>query len=410
MIRLGSLGELPVRSIVRAVADAAERWSDADFPPRVRALGAICSRTGYSEPVVEYALDRLFFSITQSALEATIADELGSLDALDGFVATADGVRRRALARGAVCIISSRTTIGVAIVPAIFALCAKSDVLVKDREDNLVAAFFATLAEEFDELRAAARAQRWDGERDARDLESFATVVAFGNDTTLARIRSSLSVATRMIAFGSKASAGYIARETLAEETRVRAVAQGAARDLLLYDSEGCLSLHVLFAERGGTISTAQFAEIFAHAIEEAAVEFPLGTRSAQSIARTIALRDLSIFRASAGRGRVFTDANGSYLAVLDPPVDTPPAFLPRAIGILSVDAPAEATAYIERHHIPIEAVAIAGNRADITAMALDAGAARITPFGKLQAPPLHGFHGGRPRIAEFVRWITDET
>src|SRR5215469_13534728 len=54
------LSARPVRSILRAIADAAERWSDGDFPPRVRALERVCARTGYSMPVAEYAMDRLF--------------------------------------------------------------------------------------------------------------------------------------------------------------------------------------------------------------------------------------------------------------------------------------------------------------------------------------------------------------
>jgi hypothetical protein len=33
----------------------------------------------------------------------------------------------------------------------------------------------------------------------------------------------------------------------------------------------------------------------------------------------------------------------------------------------------------------------------------------RIAPFGTLQHPPLASPHGGRPRIAEFVRWVSDE-
>jgi hypothetical protein len=410
MIKLGSLAEQPVRSILRAVADAAERWSDADFPPRVRVLSAICARTGYSEPVVEYALDRLFFSISQGALETTIVDELGSLDVLDDYVTSADGVRRRALPRGPVCIISSRTTIGVAIVPAIFALCAKCEVLVKDREDRLVSAFFATLAEELDVLRSAARAQHWDGERDARDLEAFDTVVAFGTDVTLARIRASLALRTRLIPFGSKASVGYVGRSALSDEAVARAIAEGAARDLLLYDSEGCLSLHVLFVQRGGALSPGDFAERFARAVERTAVEFPIGTRTPQSVARMTAARDLALFRAANGRTRVYTDTALSYLLVLEPPVDAPPAFLPREIGVYAVDTPNDAAAYIQRHRIPIEAIAVAGARGDTTAIAAELGAARIANFGDLQAPPLHTYHGGRPRIAEFVRWITDQT
>ena len=140
-----------VRSRIRAVVDAARRWNDADFPPRVRTLPAIIERTGYSEPVAEYALDRLFSSISNPFIESAIVSELGSLETLDGFVER-EGVRIRALPAGHACVISSRTTIGVAIVPAIFAICAGCDVVVKDREDRLVSAYFRTLVEELPEL------------------------------------------------------------------------------------------------------------------------------------------------------------------------------------------------------------------------------------------------------------------
>jgi hypothetical protein len=30
----------------------------------------------------------------------------------------------------------------------------------------------------------------------------------------------------------------------------------------------------------------------------------------------------------------------------------------------------------------------------------------RVTAFGEMQNPPLAGHHGGRARIADFIRWI----
>jgi hypothetical protein len=83
---------------------------------------------------------------------------------------------------------------------------------------------------------------------------------------------------------------------------------------------------------------------------------------------------------------------------------------LPRALGVRAVDGPDAAAEYIARHALPVEAFAIAGRRDDIALVAVAAGAARIAPIGALQSPPLGGFHGGRPRITEFVRWVIDET
>ena len=401
------LARVPVKKIVRGIASAAERWSDGDFPPRVRILDGIVERTGYSMPVVEYALDRLFFSVTERDLEAVIRSELGSMEILDGFAARAGRPDAWAAPAGNVCIISSRTTIGVALVPAIFALCAKCDVLVKDREDALACAFFETLREELDEFENAARASVWDSNgENAPDLQTFDAVAAFGTDASLAAIAQNLRAGARFIGYGSRASAGYIAREALAEERSAKALAEGAARDLVLYESEGCLSLHVLFVESGAALSPADFAALLAKQVERMNVEFPLGQRDAAVAARVAQQRNLGAFRAASGSGRVFASDAADYAIFLEPPFAEPPQFLPRTLGIIAVDAPAEASAYIAEHGLPLEGFALAGARPDVMAMALEAGAVRLTRFGELQHPPLGGDHGGRPRIAEFVKWI----
>ena len=66
--------------------------------------------------------------------------------------------------------------------------------------------------------------------------------------------------------------------------------------------------------------------------------------------------------------------------------------------------------AYFERHALTLEALAVERARSDIVDAAVEMRTPRITPFGSLQSPPLGTFHGGRPRIAEFVRWVVDET
>lgn len=404
-----SLAHLPVRRIVGALADAAARWADADFPPRVRLLDTIVGRTGYSIPVIEYALDQLFESITVDALTATIESELGSLDILDTFVQREGRSRGRARPAGSVCVVSSRTTIGVALPPAIFALAAKCDVLVKDREDGLIRAFFSTLADELDEFRMAARAQTWSSDEDAVDLSQFDVVVAFGTDSTLARVAQAAAPAS-CIGYGSKATIGYVTREALADESSARNVAEGAARDLVLYESEGCLSLHALFVETGGAIDAQGFCSMLAQAVERAAVEFPPGERDARASARIANARNLAAFRSATGRGAVFSDERASYLAVLDPPQSEPPAFLPRALAVRSVESPAEAIAYIQRHEIAVEAIASAAADPRVIDAALALGANRIARFGDLQRPPAFGNHGGRARIADFVRWVSLET
>jgi Acyl-CoA reductase (LuxC) len=396
----------PVRSLIRAVSDAARRWSDGDFPPRVRALTAVSRRTGYSSPVAEYAFDRLFSSISNDAMVATIAGELGSLDALDGFVER-NGMRMRALPAGRTCIIASRTTIGVAIVPAIFAICAGCDVTVKDREDFLVDAFFRTLVEELPDLSQRIAAQTWDGSASQRHLRDFETVVAFGDRTSLEAIRSLCAAESRFIAYGPRTSAGYVARESL--DGDIDALAREAARDAVLYDTEGCLSLRTIFVERGGAVSPEVFFSVLAREMERAAIEFPPSRSDPGAIAAVGAAHDLGTFRAANGRGAVRTDAARSYVAVFDGGFDRAPDFLPRTVTVLPIDAASIAVDYLRHHALAIEAWSASSQRADIVEAAIASGAARVAAFGALQNPPLSTPHGGRPRIAEFVQWVSDE-
>ena len=398
----------PARSIVRAIDAAAARWRMPGSRERELSMEWVHRRTGYSFPTVRFAFDRLFGALDAAALEAVIADELGSLDALDGFAERRGRPRAHASAAGRVCIISSRTTIGVAIVPAIFALCAKCRVLIKDREDRLAGSFFATVAEELG-ANDAVEVRAWSGESDAVDLGGFDVVAAFGSDATLSAIAATLPFSTRFIPYGSKASAGYVTRDALEDWTGARRVARDAATDLLLFEAEGCLSLHVLFVERGAAIAPERFAPLVVEAVRERAQELELAPLDEARAARLASARDLALFRAG-DRGSVHSDAAAGYLLVVDPEWDEPPLFLPRTLAIFAVDQPLQASSYLQRHGVSLEGFAVTSSRADLHEAARRTSASRVTTLGSLQSPQLGDFHGGRPRISEFVRWVADET
>lgn len=396
-----ALRALPAVRIVRAVADAAARWTDADFPPRVRATAAIRARTGYAEPVVAVALDRLFGGITAVALERTIAGELGSLAALDGFVARAG--RPSLFARGVdrVAVVASATTIGVAIAPLVFALCAKCAVLVKDRSDALVAAFAATLAEEEPALGAAIETGVWDGTTaGAARLAGADVVVAFGGTAALRAIRDALAPETTFVAYGRRIGAAYVPAEYLADAADLA----GAAADALLYDGEGCLSLRLCFVEARGAAFEA-FVRRFGAALDAASIAFPRGDGPLDP--RFVALRERLRFRAAA-EGRMPTIPPEVGHLVVPLARDEPPPLLPRAIGVLAVASPTEARAYGDRMRLPLEALGFAGPApsAALSAAFADGSVARLCRVGNLQDPPITGEHGAIGRISHFVRRV----
>jgi hypothetical protein len=404
-----TLRRIPARTIVAAVADAAERWTDADFPPRVRATAAIEERLGYTMPVVDYALDRLFGGLTEAVLTAAIAGELGSVAALDGFTPR-DG-RPAAWARGVerATIVSSDTTIGVAIAPLAYALCAKCRVTVKDRSDALVAAFAETLGEALPALRDAIEVQTWTGGDAAVEdvaLGGADVVVAFGGPAALRAIRAACAPEAAFVPFGHRASAGYVDRASLDRDADLLAAA--IARDALLYDGDGCLSLHLLFVEGGDAPALARFVRALADACDAAAIEFPAGTRDATRAAQAAAYAATAAFRAANGSGSALRAPDGAWSIVVDPPHDELPPFGAGTIPLVVVGGVADAAAYVARHALPLQAIGVPPGIGDDVSgdLAARLGAVRVAPLGELQAPPLGGHHGGRARIADFVRWI----
>jgi len=355
------LRQIAARAIVSAVADAAERWTDADFPPRVRATAAIEARLGYSMPVVDYALDRLFGGITAAALDAAVASELGSVAALDAFVAHAG--RPAAWARGVdrVSIVVSDATIGVAIAPLVYALCAKSRVVVHDRGDALIAAFAHTLGEALPALRDAVDVQTWTGDDAA--VRGADVVVAFGGAETLRAIRAACDAGAAFVPFGHAASAAYVDHASLAGD--LGALTAAIARDALLHAIGGGGAFDLIFLERCDEAGRERFVRALAEACEAGAIEFPPGTREHAAVPGTVVV----------------------------------------------VGGIPDAAAYVARHEVALRAVGVPPGFGDDAAedLAAQLGALRVATLGDLATPPLGGHFGGRARIADFVRWVDRE-
>lgn len=393
-------------AIVDAIADAAQRWCDADFPDRVRVTRAVEQRTGYTEPVVDFALDALFGSIDRESLKATIVAELGSLDALERFVRRPGRPDVTYRARDPVAIVASDTTIGVAVPTLVFALCAGARVRVKDRGDGLVAAFARTIGEEHPRLGSRIEAGQWSGAQDPKTVRMLAdarTVVAYGRSATLAALRDRCAPEAMFFGFGHRTSVAYVARETLATVPLARAAAAALARDVVLYDGEGCLSPHAIFVERDGAIAAEAFAAMLGDACDVAAIEFPAGYAALDTA--VAGYRDAARFRAAQGSGAVYGGTIGTHLIVRDPPRDEAPPLLRRTAAVYAIAGPDEALAFCARHGLALEAVALSHERPDLDVLGITL-AARIAPLGEMQRPPLGGDHGGAGRILPFVRAI----
>ena len=182
----------------------------------------------------------------------------------------------------------------------------------------------------------------------------------------------------------------------------MRARPQRATR--LLYDGSGCLSLHVLFVERGGAVDPARFARLLTRALRDARGRISAGPRELEPAA--LAFRRRLDFARTQRGAAAFAGRRRSPLRST-PGRTSRRRSLPRTLPLYSVDGPGEALAFIERHRLPLEGFAACpAERADVLDVALRSGAARITQLGRLQAPPIAGNHGAKERILPFVQAI----
>jgi len=396
----------PSAEIFDHIASTVATWSEREFARRRTAEAALVARTGYAPNVVTIALDRLFESCRREALEASIIGEIGALEALDGFIARPD--RPSLYARGVdrVAIISSQTTIGVALPATLFALIAKTRVLVKDRADGLIGAFAESLFERDQRFAETLTVQQWEGASGHETLDKADVVVAYGGDAALCAIRNTLPGATRFVGFGPRVSAALLTPVTLQDAIRREAALRSIADDALLYDAEGCLSLHILFvqsalqdvAERADELG--RLAEELATSLDKAIERLPFaererGQRLTQAAQREAAIAHAALHHGTScrvGRATVIVDAA------------SPPPLLPATTLIVPIDESSEIAAYLDRYHLRLEALALESSVSPPSIRV-----ARLTTFGELQRPTLRGEHGGRPRILDFVDLVTDD-
>ncbi len=221
--------------------------------------------------------------------------------------------------------------------------------------------------------------------------------------------RSAPSAASRLASFRSAIAPASVCFRAPPRTRSTAHLAERIARDALLYDGEGCLSLHALFVETADTDAggLARVAATLAAACERVAVEFPGGARAPHRVAHVAQYRAAAAFRAAGGRGGVLRAADA--VLVIDPPLADAPPFLPRVLPLIAVNGDDDVVAYVRAHRLPVQILGVAAAGDDAVRLAERIGAVRVAPFGAMQDPPLGGHHGGQPRIADFVRWIDAE-
>jgi hypothetical protein len=391
-LRAASRAALPADRIAIALCAACECWRDRNYPLRHETIGAIAAAWGWSEALLDESIDALMAPVTRLALEQ-FARQVPRQNDLVGLImpgnVPAAGIHELVAALLSGCTLMVKTATA---------------------EPFFFPRFMRTLREADAQVGARIAVLNWSRER--TDLTSALRtncdwIAAFGNDDTVAQLASKEDPAAlggdvpgRLRAgFGSRVSGALVAAEVAARPTAIR-VANALARDISLFEQQGCLSPHHVFVESTDPAVASGFARELAAALERFAIHAPpplrYGLEAAAAVRR---VRESARWRAIGGSAVALVEGGGFGWTLVsdDEAVFT---FSPgyRTVTLSAVANPAALQQRLWPVAGRIEAFAIAApeaRRESLRAFLAAMGVCYLCEPGAMQSPPLDWSHGG---------------
>ncbi len=371
------------------MADALARtfalWRKRDYGRRHDAIAAIARAAGYSAVMLEHSIDALLKPFTSEALKSMAAQVFsnGRIDRPKtvGFIVAGN-------------------VAGAGMHEIAIALIAGARVAIKtaSAEPIFFAEFTRTLAEIDPEAGARIEVLNWS--RSSIDLTASLIarsdrVVAYGDDATIESLRNHANV----IGFGSRVSAAVVAPSATLH-SQIEGVAASLARDVVLFEQLGCLSLHHVFVVGSESRGPRELARCITMAVEQMAKIMPPAAIPLRDAVEIRGVRERARWRAIAGEPVELFEGSGlDWTLVFErgpAPFKVSPGF--RTLHVTAVRDLKEFRDCIACVSGRIEAMAIAANESEALEMRKNIepmGIPYICVPGEMQSPPLDWRHGG---------------
>jgi Acyl-CoA reductase (LuxC) len=391
-LRIAADETMPASRVAVALGTAAERWRDRDHPQRRETVGAIAAAWGWSESLIEESIDALIAPLNRFALENLVArvprrhDVIGMI--VPGNIPGA-GIHEYALGLLAGCALMIKTATA---------------------EPFFFVRFTQTLREVDPEVGARVAVLNWGREYDGISgafLSGCDWIAAFGNDDTIARLKSveaggapgNSNARGLRVGFGSRVSGALVASDVAAGPATI-AAADAIARDVSLFEQQGCLSPHHIFVDSLHSGAAHEFARELAAALARLAKQVPpprrYGLEKAAAVRR---FREGARWRGIGGSAVALMEGDGlGWTVVYDDNANFTVSPGYRAVTV----SPYGNLEDLRRRLTPvagrIEAFALAAAGAEFESLQTflaELDVCYIGAPGKMQSPPLNWNHGG---------------
>ena len=360
-------------------------WRDRNHPRRRESIAQIARRAGYSVALLDESLDALLKPFSHAALSSL-----------------AEKVSRscRPSQPKLLGLIMAGNVAGAGLHEIAIGMVAGAGMIVKTASTEPV--FFDQFARTLAELdrEVASRIAVFNWSRDREDLTAVMArncdrVIAYGEDATIVSLRD-------VIGFGSRVSGAVVMASALVPG-RIDVVAEALARDVVLFEQLGCLSLHHIFIVRRSTGAARDFAARIASALARLGDSIPPAKIPLRDAAEILGVRERARWRRIAGEAiELFEGPRLEWTVVFEPESIGDNSFVVspgfRTVHVTAIRDEEQLRAILATASGRIEAVAVAGDDVEtqrISAMLGALGVSYVASPGEMQSPPLLWRHGG---------------
>jgi len=373
-----SVARLPdPRRVAEALAATFDRWRDSGFPNRRDAIAKIAAASGWSTQLLDESIDALLAPFSREVLRL-YASRFMPRPRVGGFIMPAN-------------------VPGAGLHELVTALISGAAAMAKTSNREKV--FFPAVAETLREIDPLVGSmlevvrfarEREDLSRLMREECDF--IVALGDDSSLAH----LSGGPRLFGFGSRVSGSLV---SLQGPANFAALARASARDVALFEQQGCLSPHHIFVEASDGAQTRDFANWLADALNLLAAALPPARLSFNTAAAIRRVRERARWQGiGAHRVELLEGADMAWTVVLDPSARfrISPGY--RTVTVSPIRDSDDLASKLAGVAGRLEAFALAAPahaRAKFLDVLAGAGVTYVCDPGKMQSPPLNWPHGG---------------
>jgi hypothetical protein len=374
-VRASLIRDLPAKRVAGALSSAFEMWRNRTSANRRDALRKIAESSGWSYALLDESMDALLRPFARSALDS-LAVRVRPTHDVFGFVMPGN-------------------LPGAGVHELTLALMAGAGVIVKAASaERIFFAEFARSVREVDPI-AGERLAVFSWDRSHSELtevmrEACDALVALGDDSTLAALEAGGPV----VGFGSRLSAAFMGRDIASSNGRM---VSAVARDVTLFEQQGCLSPHHVFVE-APSAEARNFAAELASEMAKWARRLPPPARlPLEATAAIRREREVARWRGIGGEPvTLFEGPQLGWTVIFDPTAQIAASPGYRTIRVSAVASIDELCTRLAPAAGRLEAIAVASDRSEMLAIAMRVlGVTYLAAPGEIQSPPLEWPHGG---------------